>query len=133
MNPKKHKVILNEVYKESSYDQSLINDVIDFYWSNVRKCISSVYYHRINIENLGVFHLRLKRLDQTITKYYNTLNKTKTSNFNQYTKFDSIKTRIEVLEKAKKDLEKEIERRKIIKTNRYGRINTNLEEEGKDS
>lgn len=133
MNPKKHKTILDDIYKELDSNPDLVNDVLDFYWAGVRKAISSVLYPKINIENLGIFNLRPQVLDKTILKYERSLAKSNPVSFNQYAKYNSVKGRIEILERAKKLIDEEKERRKEIKTNRYGRTNTNMEEEGEDS
>lgn len=133
MNPKKYKNILDEVYNNLGGDPNLVDDVLDFYWSNVRKCISSVSHPKLNIENLGILQLKNGQLDKTITKYYRLLDKIAPSTFNQYGKYNSVRNRIDILENAQKQMAIEKERRKEIKTNRYEWINRNLEEEGKDS
>lgn len=133
MNPKKPKVLLESLYLDLDLDKNLIIDIIDFYWLNVRKCITQVTYPRIGIENLGSFELKIKSLQNTIDKYQNALDKTDTSNFRKYSKYMAIKNRIEVLENSKTIILEEKQRKKQIKTNRYANNSGGLEEERKDS
>lgn len=133
MNPKKPKVLLENLYLDLDLDKNLVTDIIDFYWLNVRKSITQVTYPRIGIENLGSFELKIKSLQNTIDKYQNALDKTDVSNFRKYSKYISIKNRLEVLENSKILIEEEKQRKKQIKNNRYGDNTRGLEEERKDS
>lgn len=133
MNPKKSKILLENLYLDLDLDKNLITDIIDFYWLNVRKSITQVTYPRIGIENLGSFELKIKSLQNTIDKYQNALNKTDTSNFRKYSKYMSIKNRLELLENSKAFMLEEKERKKQIKNNRYANNTRDMEEKGKDS
>ena len=133
MNPKKPKALLDDLYKDLELDKNLVSDIIDFYWLSVRKSITQISYPRIGIENLGTFELKIKSLQNTIDKYQNALNKTDNSNFKKYSKYIAIKNRLEILENSKIIILEEKERKKQIKTNRYGNITGGLEEERKDS
>jgi hypothetical protein len=133
LNPKKPKALLDDLYKDLELDKNLVSDIIDFYWLSVRKSITQISYPRIGIENLGTFELKIKSLQNTIDKYQNALNKTDNSNFKKYSKYIAIKNRLEILENSKIIILEEKERKKQIKTNRYGNITGGLEEERKDS
>lgn len=133
MNPKKPKTLITDLYLELDIDKNLVSDIVDFYWLNVRKSITQISYPRIGIENLGSFELKVKSLQNTIDKYQNALNKTDTSNFRKYSKYMAIKNRLEILENSKASILEEKERKKQIKTNRYGDNTRSMEEKGKDS
>jgi hypothetical protein len=133
LNPKKPKILLENLYLALDLDKNLVLDIVDFYWLNVRKSITQISYPRIGIENLGSFELKIKSLQNTIDKYQNALNKTDTSNFRKYSKYVAIKNRIEILENSKSIILDEKQRKQQIKTNRYGNIPGSLEEERKDS
>jgi len=130
LNPKKSKVILKDLYSELDLEESLVNDVIDFYWTNVRKSITSVSYCRINIENIGVFQVRKKTLLSAIQKYEALINKFNKPNFSNYPRYQALSDRLVVLEKTKKQLEEEDVRRKKIKSEKYGNTIGGLEEKG---
>jgi hypothetical protein len=131
LNPKKLKPLLTELCSE--HENNLVNDVLDYYWMHVRKSIISVAYPRINVENLGIFQIRIKNLDKLISVYKSKLDYLDKNNFAKYTKYHNMSQRLEVLEKAKSEYIAERDRKIELKTNRYGRTNTNMEEEGKDS
>ena len=133
MNPKKPKTLLENLHLDLDLDKSLVLDIVDFYWLNVRKSITQISYPRIGIENLGSFELKIKSLQNTIDKYQNALDKTDTSNFRKYSKYMAIKNRIEVLENSKSVILEEKQRKQQIKINRYGNTPGSLEEERKDS
>lgn len=130
MNPKKPKTLLTNLSEDLNIDSSLVNDVIDFYWSNVRKNVISVSYPKINIENLGVFELKWKKLNETIEKYKNRLSLIGDLNFARFSKYQYTLDRIQILEKAKEVMVQELERKKSIKTERYGNSNRSMEKEG---
>jgi len=133
LNPKKAKSVTKELHYELNLDENLVNDIVDFYWLHVRKTIVSASYPRINIENLGIFQVKYKALDKTITKYENAINKLGTENFYKYAKYDNMKSRVDILLKLKEDMHLEKQRKYEIKSNKYGNITRSLEEEGKDS
>jgi hypothetical protein len=133
LNPKKPKYILKDLHEDLDLNESLVNDVLDFYWSNVRKSISSVVYPRINIENLGVFEVKLKNLVGSIAKYENTLNGFKGDTFGKYQRYQAIKNRLDLLLAAKEIVVQEKLRKKEIKSTRYENIYPDMEGERKDS
>lgn len=133
MNPKKIKPFLKSVSEDLDVDQSLVIDIYEFYWSNVRKSLTTVPYPRINIENLGVFEVKLKTLDLTIQKYKAYLNKLDAANFSKYPKYENAKKRLDVLEATKEILLEERERKKQIKISRHENTTGDMEEKGGDS
>jgi flagellar biosynthesis chaperone FliJ len=133
LNPKKAKIVLNDLYYELGLEENLVNDILDFYWQHVRKTIVTAAQPRINIENLGIFQIKYKALDKTITKYENAINKLGTENFNKYTKYDNMKSRLDILLKLKEEMQLEKQRRYQIKSNKYGNTTGGMEEKGKDS
>ena len=53
--------------KENS---ELVEDIISFYWSYVRKAISNKEYYNINLKGLGSFVINEKKLNQALAKKY---------------------------------------------------------------
>jgi len=133
LNPKKHKNLLKDLHEDLGLDQDLVASAMDFYWSNVRKTIISVAYPKINIENLGIFEVKLKTLQKTIFKYENSLQKLANANFAEYPRYENMKKRLDILENTREVILTERQRKKQIKTDRYGNTTRSLEEEGKDS
>ena len=133
MNPKKFKNILEEIIKDIDCDKQLVSDVMDFYWTNVRKSIVTVAHPRINIESLGAFRVKSTILQKTITKYKVTMHGFKNPDFAKYPRYQSLKDRLEILEKAAVQLKSEIDRHRHLKTTRYADTIRGLEEEGQDT
>lgn len=133
MNPKKAKIVLNDLHYELGLEENLVYDILDFYWQHVRKTIVSAAHPRINIENLGIFQIKYKALDKTISKYENAINKLGTENFNKYTKYDNMRSRLDILLKLKEEMQLEKQRRYQIKSKKYGNTTGGMEEKGKDS
>jgi hypothetical protein len=133
LNPKKFKNILDEITKDIDCDKQLVLDVMDFYWSSVRKSIITVDYPRITIESLGTFRLKPRVLQKTMLKYKIAMAGFKNPDFSKYLRYQNLKSRLEILERAAEQLKDEADRYKQLKTNRYGNIPRSMEEKGKDS
>ena len=121
------------MHEDLGLDQDLVELAMDFYWSSVRKTIISVAYPKINIENLGIFEVKLKTLQKTIFKYENSLQKLANANFAEYPRYENMKKRLDILENTREVILTERQRKKQIKTDRYDNTTRSLEEEGKDS
>lgn len=128
MNPKKFKNILDEIAKEVDYNKELISTVVDFYWENVRKSVNNVVHPRINIESFGSFKLKPKVLQKTISKYKITMLGFKNPEFSKYVRYQALKDRLEILERASEQIKVEFDRYKQIKRDRYANIFRSMEE-----
>jgi len=133
LNPKKAKTVLKDLHVELNLEEGLVFDILDFYWQHVRKSITSASYPRINIENLGIFQVKQKSLDKTITKYENAINKLGTENFTKYVKYDNMRSRLDVLLNLREQVDSEKQRKQEIKQNKNGNNTRGLEEKRKDS
>jgi hypothetical protein len=69
LNPKKAKRDITSVAKELGIPESVVKDVVDFYWREVRRNLSSLSYPRIHIANLGDFTIKHWKLDDIIDKH----------------------------------------------------------------
>ncbi|NBP00928.1 MAG: hypothetical protein EBU90_12485 [Proteobacteria bacterium] len=130
MNPKKFKELIGEISEEGNYDKQLVSEVLDFYWSNVRKSISSVAYPRINVEGLGVFRIKPTILKKTIESYKTTMGGFKSPNFQAYPRYQALKDRLDILEKASEELKIEYDRLQQIKTSKNGNVSGSMEKKG---
>ena len=66
MRPKKAKDFIPEVAKQLSLPQNLIEDVVSYYWQEVRKSLSALKHSRIHITNLGDFTIKHWKIDDKI-------------------------------------------------------------------
>jgi len=70
MKPKKSKEFIKETSEELNIKEHLVQNVIDFYWKNIRINISNLEFHSINVANLGTFKVRSSKIKK-IKKDYN--------------------------------------------------------------
>jgi len=75
MLPKNSKHYIVPTAEQLGQDQQLVEDIVCFYYSQVRKSLSNLAHHSILIENVGTFHVKTKQLIPTIKKYQNQLQK----------------------------------------------------------
>lgn len=66
LRPKKSKEYIPVVANELSIHEKLVEDVINYYWQEVRKSLSSMKHSRIHISNLGDFIVKHWKLDEEI-------------------------------------------------------------------
>ena len=115
MRPKKAKQLLPEVAEKVDLSEQAVKDIIDFYWQEVRKSLSSLKHSRVHITNLGDFTIKHWKLDDRITM----IEKFK-ENFKQkglqeiVTRFRTDETLFD-LKAIKKMMEEEQQRKDFIK------------------
>jgi nucleoid DNA-binding protein len=115
LRPKKAKQLLPEVAEKVDLSEQAVKDIIDFYWQEVRKSLSSLKHSRVHITNLGDFTIKHWKLDDRIAM----IEKFK-ENFKQkglqeiVTRFRTDETLFD-LKAIKKMMEEEQQRKDFIK------------------
>ena len=66
LNPKKAKTFIPDVAKSTGHPEDLIESVMNFYWQEVRKSLSSLKHNRIHVTNLGDFVTKHWKIDDKI-------------------------------------------------------------------
>lgn len=136
MNPKKHKEFIKPTADELGLSEVLVSDLTSFYWSSVRKHISSLEHHRISVINLGTFKAQWKKIPKMIEKHqniYNSLTEKETS-FENHGAIKNMEENLEKLRKMKEVMIEEHARRKKVKQKRKEYVtNKDLERKGEDS
>ena len=69
MKPKKAKDYIPELSNSLNLPVSLVEDVIDFYWQEIRKSLSGLKHQRIHLTNLGDFVIKHWKLDSKIAGF----------------------------------------------------------------
>ena len=79
MKPLKAKDFIPEVAESTDLPKDLVKDVVDYYWQEVRRSLSSIKHQRIHLTNLGDFTVKHWKLDEKIKKVesFETSNKLK--------------------------------------------------------
>ena len=115
MNPKKHKDFKSGIANEVGVHPSVVDDFISFYYSKVRKSVSSLAYPKINIEGLGTFFIRKNKLNKAILKNKSLLGNIQKQTYNGFAQSQDIKDNINQMEAAMIQIEKDIQDKKDFK------------------
>lgn len=115
MRPKKAKEFIPEVAIETSLPEDLIEDIINYYWSEVRKSLSTLKHSRIHITNLGDFTIKHWKIDEKINYVEKWEEKNKLKGLQEITaRFKTAETLYD-LKNLKKIIEEENQRKDFIK------------------
>tara|TARA_R110000868_G_scaffold91276_2_gene253178 strand:+ start:313 stop:717 length:405 start_codon:yes stop_codon:yes gene_type:complete len=116
MNPKKPKDFIKPTAETLELSESVVGDVIDFYWSSVRKALSDIEGSSITVTNLGTFKVRYNKISHLESKYQHYLDNLdkilmEKMTFNKHALQNLSKMKLEKLQKVRRELEKERERK----------------------
>ena len=136
MRPRKSKEFIPLIAEQSNVSAELAEDVILYYWREIRKSLSGLSHSRIHVTNLGDF----------VTKYWKVGDKIdmleKWEESNKLKGLQQITTRFKTaeslfdLKNLKKIIEEENQRKDFIKLHKdesKRKHNKNLEGKGPDS
>jgi len=65
---RKAKDLIPDVAKELGKNAEEVNDVVDFYYKELRNKLESLKHPRVFVRELGVFYLSKKKLEESIEK-----------------------------------------------------------------
>jgi nucleoid DNA-binding protein len=125
----KHLNNIRSEFSKNYENAELIEDIIDFYWTYVRKSITNKEYYNINLKGLGSFVINEKKLNQSMAKKYQLLASLNKKNYSSFGKYSSIQTELEKLKKVKDQIVKEKDRRIKLRQSNYAKQNQNNLEE----
>lgn len=131
MVPKKAKDFIKPTIEETGYSEELVNSLIDFYWSKVRKDMSDLVHPNILVPNLGTFKIKHWKLDETKEHYQKILDRIE-GKFSKYKMYKAINDKVERIDNLKVLMEKDKERLDKIKLKKNESINNNMEEQVSD-
>lgn len=83
MLPKNSKHYIQPVADQLDLKYDLTEDVISFYYNELRKKLTDLACHNIQVEELGTFKAKEKELPKLYMKYTHHLSVLKTDTFNQ--------------------------------------------------
>lgn len=135
MNPKKAKDFIPQVAEQLSLPSSLVEDVISYYWQEVRKSLSGLKHNRIHVTNLGDFVTKHWKLDDRIEQLEKWEENNKLKGMQELTaRFKTAETLYD-LKNIKTIIEEEKQRKEFIKLHKHEserKHNKDLEVKGSD-
>lgn len=121
MNPKKYKEITDEVAKDMGLDKQLVEEVVQFFYSQVRKNLSKLTSSRVLLPGLGTFVLRKQKLKTQIKKNSDILNNLDPTQFNNYKIHRSVREKLDRLNSIQEIVNQEEEERRNFKEQKDGK------------
>jgi len=100
MIPKKPALIVKQVAEDMDIPISTVDDIISFYYKEVRKTLSSLEHLRIDLPGLGNFVIKKKSVDRLAKKYKILMEKYDNQTFSNYHNKKSAESKLERLGKA---------------------------------
>jgi nucleoid DNA-binding protein len=97
MIPKKSSSLYKEVSETLNSNETLIEDIVEFYYTEIRKTLSDLKYPRINVEGLGHFVAKTGLVKKSVPKYKNILETHDTSTYGAYFNKKMIENKLELL------------------------------------
>ena len=129
MIPKKAKDFKKPTAEELNLPEDLINNLVNFYWENIRKHMSELTHGEIRIQNFGTFRVKHWTIADTVEKHKATILRVE-GKFAGYRMKLDLTDRIEKLEKIKSLVQEREEKFKAIRDARNNK--NNMEEQGPD-
>ena len=138
MKPSKAKALIPNTALITNSSEELVEDLMDYYWRDVRKNLSSLNNSRIHISNLGDFVIKHWKLSDKIEALEKWEENNKQKGMQQMTaRFKTVETLFD-LKKMQGIIATENQRKEFIKLHKItsnefkGKHNPDLEEQGTD-
>lgn len=129
MIPKKYNSIYQAVSEELDISQTLLEDLISFYYKEVKTNLTQLIHPRINVDGLGQFVARPSIVRKAIPKYKKILESHDTSTFSAYFNKKMLEEKVAALELLCVQLDSIDIKKKEFKQKKDERIiKNNLEE-----
>jgi UDP-galactopyranose mutase len=115
LRPKKAKEFIPTTSKKVELDSLLVEDVVLFYWQEIRKNLSSLNHVRIHLSNLGDFTIKHWKLDEKLEYLSEWKDKNEQEGKQKMNERYKIEQNIINLKEVKQLLDEENQRKDFIK------------------
>jgi nucleoid DNA-binding protein len=115
MIPKKPEKIIKQVSEDLDLPESMIDDIVSFYYKEVRKTLSSLEHIRIDITGLGHFVIKKGSVSRLTKKYENYMNKYDSQTFTNYHNKKYAESKLEKLKHVKTVIDSSIEEKRTFR------------------
>jgi len=128
MLPKASKHYIIPTAADLDLDAQLVEEVISFYYSTLRKSLSELTCYNIQVENIGTFKAKPKELPKLIAKYNKHLSVLNTETFRGMRTKKDVEGRLAKVVALQDQINETRERKKeFIENKKNGNIRTNME------
>lgn len=118
MIPKKPQVIIKQVAEELDLPESLVDDIISFYYKEVRRNLSSLEHIKLNLPGLGNFIMKQKAVGVQIKKHEGAKKFYNKDTFKNHHNLKLVEQRLEKLINTKQKINTFLEEKKNFKDGR---------------
>jgi nucleoid DNA-binding protein len=112
LNPKSYKDFYNEIAKECEVHPDLVDELVRFFYNEIRKNMESLEFTRIRVPNFGTFITRKERLNRAIKRHKDMLGNLEKRTFTGYNAHLPIKEKLELMNKAAERIKNELQLKK---------------------
>jgi hypothetical protein len=119
MIPKKASKIYKIVSEDLNIHEKLVEDLVQFYYKELRTKMSGLSHTRINVEGLGHVMVKPKIVEQAILRLEKSVKNHDTSTYNAYHNKKSMEEKLILLKDITIKINEDLEERKKIKSYNY--------------
>lgn len=104
MIPKKTNELYKSVAEDLNIEESLVEDLVDFMYKNLRKNLSNLSHPRINLDGLGHFAVKTKAVNKSIERITTSLLNHDTYTFSAYFNKKTLENKLASLIKLEAEI-----------------------------
>lgn len=123
MIPKKPKEVIKHIAEEFDLPQSTVDDIVSFYYKELRKTLSSLEHLKVNVKGLGDFIVLQKSVNRLSNKYNTLSTQYNTDTFKNYHNLKLVESKLERLNCISKKITTYLETKKQFKDVRKSKTN----------
>lgn len=127
MTPKKANTFYIDVAEDLDISKDLVEDLIQFFYKDLRNNLSALSHPRLNVEGLGQFVAKSSLVRKSIPRYKKALDSHDTSTFSAYYNKKMIEDKVECLENLEKMIRLEESKKEFIKALKDEYTKNNME------
>lgn len=115
MRPKKAKDFIPDVALDLGIPDDLVKEVVNYYWEEVRRSLSSLKHQRVHITNLGDFTIKHWKIDEKMESLKKWEENNKLKGLQEITKRFKVAETLYDLNNIKGLISEENQRKEFIK------------------
>jgi nucleoid DNA-binding protein len=120
MRPKKAKEFIKPTALKMDLSESMVEDIVSFYWSAIQKALSNIESASVTVASLGIFKVRVKNIKKLQARYTKYLENTniESMTFNKHSVKKLAEFKLERISIIEKELEEQRQKKEEVKLKR---------------